>query len=445
VSSRPALPLPLTIRPVRGEAMLAGGAAVMAASAAVLAGPKALAIPIVVAMVIFFLREPLALLALYLEIGLFKNEAVIKALPVDATLALGMLVVAVCGMRLVTGRVRGLPFGYALTIAVVAISLVVSLGWSTGGSYGHNKVTTFLTVTMLAIGAPFFFFETWDDLRRFFTWTVVVAFPVGVLALTHPAHDTGRLAGDNTIGASHLLCTAALILLLGALGGSRWRLPATAGAASLIAIAAAVGSRGPILSLAIALLVTVTAWLLRVPRKVAPVLAVAAVGLAVVPFVSLPATSSERLSSAARDPVAAFRHDDRYGLAQEAIKLIDEHPIRGNGAGAFSTIDPLTKWPHNVFLELWAELGLVAVMTVAAAIAIALVGLFRIAWRLPEHRPEQVLAYVLLAVFSFNVLTVQVTGDINQNRTFWGMLAIAWLVVADSLAIGRDDGRSSAQ
>jgi O-antigen ligase len=151
------------------------------------------------------------------------------------------------------------------------------------------------------------------------------------------------------------------------------------------------------------------------------------------------------LSSAARDPVAAFRHDDRYGLAQEAIKLIDEHPIRGNGAGAFSTIDPLTKWPHNVFLELWAELGLVAVMTVAAAIAIALVGLFRIAWRLPEHRPEQVLAYVLLAVFSFNVLTVQVTGDINQNRTFWGMLAIAWLVVADSLTIGRDDGRSPAQ
>ena len=446
MSSRPsALPLPLTIRPVRGEAVLAGGAAVVAASAAVLAGPKALAIPIVVAMVVFFLREPLALLALYLEIGLFKDEAVIKALPVDATLALGVLVAAVCGMRLVTGRVRGVPFGYALTIAVVAISLVVSLNWSTGGSYGHNKVTTFLTVTMLAIGAPFFFFESWDDLRRFFTWTVVLAFPVGVLALTHPAHDTGRLAGDNTIGASHLLCTAALILLLGALGGSGWRVPATAGAASLIAIAAAVGSRGPILSLAIALLVTVTAWLLRAPRKVAPVLAVAAVGLAVVPFVSLPATSSERLSSAARDPVAAFRHDDRYGLAQEAIKLIDEHPIRGNGAGAFSTIDPLTKWPHNVFLELWAELGLVAVMTVAAAIAIALVGLFRIAWRLPEHRPEQVLAYVLLAVFSFNVLTVQVTGDINQNRTFWGMLAIAWLVVADSLTIGRDDGRSSAQ
>jgi O-antigen ligase len=446
VSSRPsALPLPLAIRPAGGEALLGGAVAILAASAAVLVGPKALAIPIVAALVVFLLREPLALLALFLEVGLFKDEAVVKSLPVDATLALGLLIAAVCGVRLVTGRARAVPFGYALTIAVVAISLVVSLGWSDGGGYGHNKVTTFLTVTMLAIGAPFFLFETWNDLRRFFMWTVVVAFPVAILALTHPARDSGRLAGDNTIGTSHLLCTAALILLLSALGGSRRRVLATLGAATFIAIAAAVGSRGPILSLAVALLVTVTAWLLRVPRKVAPVLAVAAIGVAVVPFVSLPATSSERLSSAARDPLAAYRHDDRYGLAKEAVKLIDAHPIRGAGAGAFSAVDPVTKWPHNIFLELWSELGIIAVVTVAASIVIALLGLFRTAWRLPEHGREQQLAYILLAVFVFNAVTVQITGDINQNRVFWGMLAIAWLVVAGKLTPARDgDARTAS-
>jgi O-antigen ligase len=179
--------------------------------------------------------------------------------------------------------------------------------------------------------------------------------------------------------------------------------------------------------------VTVSAWLLRVPRKIAPVLAIAAVGLLVVPFVSLPAVSSERLSSAARDPVAAYRHDDRYGLAQQAIHLIDAHPLRGAGAGAFSAVEPVVKWPHNLFLELWSELGVIAVIAVGAAIAIALAGLFRVAWRLPDHSREQVLAYILVAVFTFNVVTVQVTGDINQNRTFWGMLAIAWMVVAHRL------------
>jgi O-antigen ligase len=170
-----------------------------------------------------------------------------------------------------------------------------------------------------------------------------------------------------------------------------------------------------------------------VPRKVAPVLAIAAVGVAVVPFVSLPATSSERLSSAARDPVAAFREDDRYFLVQQAFQIIDANPIRGGGAGAFNTVNPTAKWPHNMFLELWAELGLAAAVAVAVAVLFVLSGLFRLAWRLPEHGDHQGLVYVLLGVFFFNVLAVQVSGNINDNRDFWGVLAISWLVAVGGL------------
>jgi O-antigen ligase len=431
MSSRALAPrLSGTARLDRGEVVLGFALAAGAAAAAVMAGPIALAIPVVVAIVAFLLREPLALLALYLEIGLFKGEAVVKSLPVDATLALGLLVALVCGARLVTGRVRAVPYPFALTIAVVSLSAAASLAWTSATSYGGQKVTTFLTVTMLAIGAPFFLFERWEDLRRFFTWTVVVAVPVAVLALSHPSRDTGRLAGDNTIGTSRLLCIAALILVLGALGRSRLRLPAAALAAGFVAVAAAVGSRGPILSFALALAVTLAAWLLRVPRKVAPVLAIAAISVAVVPFVSLPASSSQRLSSAARDPVAAFRQDDRHYLVQQAFQLIDRNPIRGGGVGAFSTVDPTVKWPHNMFLELWAELGLAAMLVVLAAVVGTLVELFRLAWRLPAHGREQELVYVLLAVFVFNLLAVQVSGNINDNRDFWGMLAIASLVIA---------------
>jgi O-antigen ligase len=405
----------------------------VAAGAAVTVGPAAIAIPFLIVVVAFFLREPLALLALYLEIGLFKNEAVVSSLPVDATLALGMLVALVCGVRLVTGRVRAPPFGFALTIAVVGLSLLASLAWTSAPAYGSQKTTTFLTVTMLAIGAPFFFFEDWGDLRRFFMWIVVVAVPVALLALTHPSTDTGRLAGDNTIGTSRLLCVAALILLLGALGHSRWRLPAAALAAAFVAIAVAVGSRGPVLSFALALAVALSAWLLRVPRKAAPVLAVAAVCVAVVPFVSLPATSSQRISQVARDPVAAFREDDRSFLVKQGLDLIDANPVRGGGVGAFSTVNPSAKWPHNLFIELWAELGLAALIVVAVASGAALVGLFRLAWVAAEEPGRVDLVYILLAVFAFNLMAVQVSGNINDNRDFWGFLAIASLVVAGGL------------
>ena len=415
------------------ETALALIVASTAAALAVGGGARALALPAVVALGVFFMREPVALLALYLVIGLFKETAVVRSLPVDATLALGVLLAVVCAARLIAGRVRPAPLGFALAVGVVSLSLVASLAWTSAPAYGEEKVTTFLTLTLLAIGAPFFIFEQWDDVRRFFAWTVVIATPVAILAISNPAQDTGRLAGDNTIGTSRLLCMAALIVLLGALGSARWRVPRVALAVGFVAIAAAVGSRGPILSFALALAVTLAAWLLRAPRKVAPVLVVAAVSVAVVPFVSLPATSSERLAEAARDPIAAFRENDRNFLAEQAIDLIERAPLRGEGVGAFSTVNPTVKWPHNLFLELWAELGLAAVLVVAAAIAAVLAGLFRTAWRLPERLPEHELAYALLAVFVFNLLAVQVSGNINDNRVFWGMLALASLVAAGGL------------
>ena len=86
-----------------------------------------------------------------------------------------------------------------------------------------------------------------------------------------------------------------------------------------------------------------------------------------------------------------------------------------------------------MFLELWAELGLAAVLAVAASVLFALAGLFRLAWRLPEHGAEQGLVYVLLGIFFFNVLAVQVSGNINDNRDFWGALAISWLVAVGGL------------
>jgi O-antigen/teichoic acid export membrane protein/O-antigen ligase len=436
VSARAISPrLPGTRRVGAGEVLLALAAAAFAAVATVALGPKALAIPFVVVVVLFLLREPLALLNLYLVVGLFKDQAVVKSLPVDATLALGLLVALACGLRLVSGRVRRVPYGFALTITVVSLSMVASLAWTDAGGYGTTKVTTFLTVTMLAIGAPFFLIESWDDIRRFFTWTVIVAVPVAILAITNPSTDTGRLAGDNTIGTSRMLCIGALILLLGALARPRWRIPSTALAAGFIATAAAVGSRGPVLSLVLTLAVVLVAWLVRVPRKIAPVLVIAALSLAVVPFVSLPKTSTERISSAARDPIAAFRTDDRYVLVQQAWGIIEDNPILGGGVGAFSIENPTSKWPHNFFIEVWAELGLGALLVVAGAIVIALVGLFRLAWRVPEEGRDRELVYVLLAVFFFNLLAVQVSGNINDNRDFWGMLGIAWLVIAGSVAV----------
>jgi O-antigen ligase len=404
--------------------------ALVAAAAAVLAGPMALAIPVAIAVLIFLVREPLALLTLYVYIGLFKEEAIVQAIPFDATVGLGLLLGAVCFARLVSGRGRPVPYLLALALAVVGICLVVSLGWSPSPEYGGEKTEKYLTLTLLAALAPFFLIEDESDLRRLGIFVVGLGVIAAGLAVASPPRDNGRLevgAGASTIGVSRLLCTAAIILLLGALGNARARMWAVGGGLGLIVTAAAVGSRGPLLSLALALAATAAVWLLRAPRKVWPVLAVVVAGLAVTPFVSLPEASSRRLAAVTNDPVAAFERDARSLLYREAVQLIDEHMLRGAGAGAFESVNR-ARYPHNIFLELWAELGFVAMAVVAATIIAALLGLYRTAWRLPEGRARR-FAYIVTGVFLFYFFAVQVSGDINDNREFWVALSVAWLVV----------------
>lgn len=433
MSTRVLRPPAASVEPV--PAALGTGAAVVAAVAAVTIGPAALALPLGAVAALFLVREPLALLTLYLYVGLFKEQAVISAMPFDVTVALGLLLCGVCLARWSARRAGPVPFGLAAPLAVLGLLLVVSLTWTPSPGYGGEKAVRFLTLTCLAAVAPFFLVENRRDLRRLFGWTVAIAAVAAVLTLAGPPQD-GRLTlgtEGNTIGVSHLLCTAALILLVATLTdmvpARGWAL---ASSAALVGVAAAIGSRGPLLALALALALTGAVFLARVPRRAAPVMLGVLAGVALLPFISLPESASERLSRAATDPVQVLQEDPRYTTFGQALRLIEEQPLVGIGAGGFQSVGrlavPPEDYPHNMFLEVWSELGLAALVVLAASVMAVLAGMWRGAWR-ESHGPEFQLLYVLIAVFLFNLLAVQLSGDLVQNRAFWGAFGLAWLVV----------------
>jgi O-antigen ligase len=419
-----------------GAIALSAGAAGLAAGAAVSLGPAALAMPLALAACAFLVREPLALLTLFLYIGLFKDQGVVEAIPFDLTVALGVLLVCVCFFRWAAGRVRSIPVGIAAPLLVIGGMLVLSLGWTPSPEYGGEKAWRFVTLTLLATVAPFFLVEQQGDLRRYLSWTLAVGLFAAILTMASPPTDGDRFtigSAANTIGVSHLLCTAALILLVGALtdllSARGWTV---ATALALLGVAAAVGSRGPLLSLTVALATTAAVWLTRTPRKVLPVLLVLGIGAALLPFVSLPEGSSQRLEEAVRDPVASLESDARYTTFGQAVGLIERDPLVGIGAGGFESVGtldhPPESYPHNLFLETWSELGLAAAVVLIGSVVAVLVGLWRGAWLLPPG-PACGLLYVVMAVLLFNLLAAQVSGDLNQNRTFWSSLGLAWLTV----------------
>jgi O-antigen ligase len=413
----------------------------LAAVAAVAFGPMALGVPVVIVAGVILIREPMALLNLYVWVGLYKDYSAVKASPVDVTLLLALLLVGLCGWRWAAGRVRSVPLGLAAPIVVIGLALVISLNWTPSASYGGDKATKFLTLTALATFAPFFLVETQRDLRRFFWWTVALASVTAVFTVLNPPADDGRLtigSEGNTIGISHLLCTAALILLIGALtdliSKRGW---AVLGAIALVAVGAGIGSRGPLLSLVLALVATGAVWLARV-------LLVVVAAAAALPVVSLPHDSSQRLSKAASDPVASFRADPRYDIFGEAVRLIEHHPIVGVGAGGFQSVGslnvPSEDYPHNMVLEVWSELGIVPLAVLLASLVTLLAGLWRGAWQNADDDSGRLL-YILIAFLLFNLFETMLTGDLNENRAFWGVFGLAWLVVQHGVPpLGRSYG-----
>lgn len=427
-------------------AILGGGAiAIGAALAAAVLGPLALALPLAGAVVYLLLRFPLALYVAFLYVGLFKGQGVIERLPVDATLLLGLLLGCVCLHRLLQNRVRLPPMLLMVPVVLIAALMAISLTWTPEYAYGSDKTLKFATLTALATFAPFCLIESREDLRRLLKLLAAVGVIGALIVLglgTTSGQDEGRLefsGAANTIFTSRFLLTGAFVLLLApALGlWKRWRPALVLSGIVVVAIAASIGSRGPLVAFVLAVLVTVLVVLLREPRRILPVLLLVFAGIAIFPFVSLPETSSERITELVQNPSGTFEGDLRSRLYSKGLELAEENPVRGIGAGGFFVYSYVVtnreeRYPHNVFLETAAELGIAPALLLAVSIAVMLALLYRKAWGAGDE--DRTITYLIGGIFLLNLFAAQFSGDFNDNKTFWAMLGVAWLVARYGVA-----------
>ena len=424
-------------------AALAGATAVVAALAAVTLGPVALGLPVALALVVLFVRYPPALLVTYVYVGVFKGQPVLADLPFDVTIVMGLLLVGISLHRLLEGRARPVPVGYLALLVLIAAMLAVSLAWTPMPEYGTEKVLRFVSLTAIAALAPFFIFEDRRDLQVLLWATVGLALlGAGVSLLDSGGAESGRIefgGNENTIFTSRLLCAGALVLLVAPAFGlsRRLRLVAPLLGVGLAVVALGVGSRGPVVSLALALVCVAAASVVKSPRQLVSVVLIVAVGIAIFPLISLPETSRERFQETVDNPVATLEEDGRSRLYDKAIELTEANPVLGFGSGGFFLysyvlLDQEEKYPHNIFLELSAEVGLGPALALALAVLYVLVMLGRRAWT-AESEADRRLMFVLGGLFLLNLFAVQFSGDVNDNRVFWATLGVAWLLASHGM------------
>lgn len=287
--------------------------------------------------------------------------------------------------------------------------------------YGHDKMIKWVTITFLtALAASLIRDER--ALSAFATTWVVAALGLSVVAIA--GFTGGRAVGfeSNPIWLARAIATALVMLLWFATQRQvrlQWAVP---GALILIVGLLSTGSRGPIVAVGVGAIAVVLFTQRHRIRNIATIcISAAAAYLAIR---DLPFFADSRLVTLLQEGDTDY---SRGIFWQNTPGVIRAHPS-GVGTGnwmLYAEAPRQFEYPHNLFLETFAELGVI----IGGALVLTLLVML---WKLAKLARQEPIAILVLALLSAETANVSLSGDLNA-RTFWFMLTLGFLVVANAV------------
>lgn len=344
---------------------------------------------------------PVAALLLVIVAGRVKSAGLSSLGGVDLTV-LGMLILLAVATVTILRRPR-YPLGKLLPFIIFALVVLVGVARSDPGDYQALKVRDFLLTSVVVLCIPVLLRDTRDLRGLIATWLVAGMLAATLVLVVGGSEELyGRAGiGQDTLGAAYL-SAAALVVGAASLGERLlplWiALPGTAaGGVALIMV----GSRGPMVGAVVAL----ACWMLLRGalrgRSLVVLLVVSVVALVGVRQAS--GVAIARLAGFGEDPV-------REQLWAAAGTAFFEAPFLGLGWGDFSTFYGFDVYPHNLFLETAAELGILGLSALLLLLVVAFVRVLQ-SRSAPEVRVLAALAVLMLVGQQFS-------GDLTE-RVFW--------------------------
>lgn len=173
------------------------------------------------------------------------------------------------------------------------------------------------------------------------------------------------------------------------------------------------GSRGGLIGLVPAMVYVISNSPLKAPSIRIVLAGLFICGLMSAPFL-LPENTQERLwgtySSLAEGDMGG--RGTTWGLA---VPLFVEHPLVGIGVGAFESVHPTREAPHNVFLSVVVETGLVGLIALLVLLAASFNG------ALKQERPQRSMWIAVLLVLLLGTLV----RNLEDRKQTWLVLALA--------------------
>jgi O-antigen ligase len=385
-----------------------------------------------------------ALLVLYMYAALYKGDPRFAWMPVDATALCFALSVLVGSFIIVRNPIpkRGWPIILAMLAFVTWWA--VTLTWSPSRIYGPQKVFYLATlafwglITGVLIVGP-----DRERVRRLFTLTLLLSIWVGIESLLIYGKDPTQLYlpksadyrafGDyqSLAGIAGFGALIAFTAWLFGRRGSVANLLFLVLSSMLTFVLLNTGGKGATLITAACMLLALLVGLRVTRRKILykryqvsiiwlAVGLTAGISIVVATSERMP-RSLERLSGMIEDGEFGGTAELRYEMYQEALGFLPDAPVLGHGAGGWPVIwrgVDQKSTPHNMFLEIAVEAGVVGLVLMMALLVVALrpVSIDRL-----RNDPLALCAFML---FVWGFMKAQLGPDVADNRVMFMMLGV---------------------
>lgn len=320
--------------------------------------------------------------------------------------------------------------------SILAVYFMVGLLWTQSRGYGFDKVWRFIILTGWVFAGPLFVSSGFSSFRHFFWVLTTVAAVMAIDALMR-WRGFGRIAFVTAFGSNYIALARAGGLGFLTANGLLLPLERKRTVRCILWIAAFLclwaalraGARGPVLALIISsLLFLVTG--LRSPRllmdrftlRLGVVLMLTGVLVWVLGQILFPTLFFRFRVLTTEIGQSAL---ERFNLYHMAIDLWADSPIWGHGPGQFGskvTGEDVRLYPHNIFLELGVETGIVGVMIFISLVGYTLGKGFQFLCH--SKGTIRIVVRYLLAACSFMLLNAMVSGDINDNRLLFTFIGL---------------------
>lgn len=389
-------------------------------------------------------------LALAFSSGLFKEWLSINVpffAKFDFTIGIFLLAsVSVLFMLLKRGTILSLRYHRSyLPLFLFTAYMIISVLRTPSFNYGSLKSFSFMFFNWGLFLLPAFVITEEKYAQRLIVFLIILGSAICLVTLSsltygllaHQLLTRFRISflGINPISFANWVGAINVLLIVIAICGQRNKYTALVvlGIILMTLTMLIANSRGPLIGFIATILLIFSSRLVKISKKrLALWIVVAVILIAIAIAAFLPSQLTDRYASMIiQEPgssnLALSSVNTRLYAWRAAFQLATDNVMDfwfGIGIGGFSQIfygQDLRLYPHNIFLEVFCELGIV--------------GLFFLVWHFvsvfvmvgeanikTSSGELKLLTFAFLMAVVFNLVCAQFSGDLNDNRRLWFFL-----------------------